>query len=180
MVTVVGGKYTTYRTMASDAVDACAGPLGRSLPPSPTADVPLVGAAGWQAVRNRADASRARPVSTPTRCGGCWAATATRCPTCSHRYAPSPRSASRSPASPATSPPSTCTRRRTNRRLTLTDVLTRRTHVAIEQRDSGEPAAADVAALVAPVLGWDQARQAREVDDYMSSLRADRAALTDP
>ena len=56
MVTVVGGKYTTYRTMARDAVDACAGPLGRRLPPSPTADVPLVGAAGWPAVRNRADA----------------------------------------------------------------------------------------------------------------------------
>ena len=37
----------------------------------------------------------------------------------------------------------------------------------------------DVAALVAPVLGWDADRQAREVDDYLASVRADRAALAD-
>jgi len=41
VVTVVGGKLTTYRRMAQDAVDAT-GIAGR---PSPTADLPLLGAA---------------------------------------------------------------------------------------------------------------------------------------
>ncbi|WP_219420186.1 glycerol-3-phosphate dehydrogenase/oxidase, partial [Pseudonocardia nigra] len=40
MVTVVGGKYTTYRRMAADAVDAVGRALGEGLPASPTADVP--------------------------------------------------------------------------------------------------------------------------------------------
>lgn len=41
VVTVVGGKLTTYRRMAQDAVDA----TGIAARPSPTADLPLLGAA---------------------------------------------------------------------------------------------------------------------------------------
>ena len=41
VVTVVGGKLTTYRRMAQDAVDA----TGVAAGPSPTADLPLLGAA---------------------------------------------------------------------------------------------------------------------------------------
>jgi glycerol-3-phosphate dehydrogenase len=53
MVTIVGGKYTTYRIMARDAVDAAVRPLGRALPPTPTAALPLVGAVGWRVVANQ-------------------------------------------------------------------------------------------------------------------------------
>ncbi|MFH8342449.1 glycerol-3-phosphate dehydrogenase/oxidase [Streptomyces sp. AM6-12] len=45
VTTVVGGKLTTYRRMAQDAVDAAAAAGGISVPPSPTAGLPLVGAA---------------------------------------------------------------------------------------------------------------------------------------
>ena len=48
VLTVVGGKLTTYRRMAEDAVDAVVGPGG---PPCRTADVPLVGAASPAALR---------------------------------------------------------------------------------------------------------------------------------
>ena len=61
LVTVTGGKYTTYRVMAADAVDAAAPDLvddGGSLPPSVTADLPLVGA-------GTASDVRARRASTP-------------------------------------------------------------------------------------------------------------------
>jgi glycerol-3-phosphate dehydrogenase len=44
VVTVVGGKLTTYRRMAEDAVDA----TGIAARPSPTADLPLLGAAPAQ------------------------------------------------------------------------------------------------------------------------------------
>ena len=60
MVTIVGGKYTTYRPMARDAVDAAARSLGREMPPTPTEDLPLVGAAGWRVVRNQLPALSAR------------------------------------------------------------------------------------------------------------------------
>ncbi|GGZ06199.1 glycerol-3-phosphate dehydrogenase [Streptomyces olivaceoviridis] len=45
VTTVVGGKLTTYRRMAQDAVDAAAGARGLRAAPSPTAALPLVGAA---------------------------------------------------------------------------------------------------------------------------------------
>ncbi|NUS55188.1 MAG: glycerol-3-phosphate dehydrogenase, partial [Streptomycetaceae bacterium] len=42
---VVGGKLTTYRRMAEDAVDAAVAGRGLGAGPSPTASLPLVGAA---------------------------------------------------------------------------------------------------------------------------------------
>ncbi|MGW6545237.1 glycerol-3-phosphate dehydrogenase/oxidase [Streptomyces massasporeus] len=45
VVSVVGGKLTTYRRMAEDAVNAAVGARGLAAGPSPTAALPLVGAA---------------------------------------------------------------------------------------------------------------------------------------
>jgi glycerol-3-phosphate dehydrogenase len=50
--------------------------------------------------------------------------------------------------------------------FTLDDVLTRRTHVAIEDPCAGAGAADEVARLIAPALGWSAARQEEEVADY--------------
>ncbi len=52
---IAGGKYTTYRLMARDLIDAAARDLaagagpGRAIPPSRTEQVPLAGAAGYAA-----------------------------------------------------------------------------------------------------------------------------------
>ena len=53
LVSVAGGKYTTYRVMARDAIDACAEDLARPVPDSVTERVPLVGAVGYAALVNR-------------------------------------------------------------------------------------------------------------------------------
>jgi glycerol-3-phosphate dehydrogenase len=45
VLTVVGGKLTTYRAMAEEAVDAAVAQLGRGAPRSRTARLPLVGSA---------------------------------------------------------------------------------------------------------------------------------------
>ena len=44
LITIAGGKWTTYRTMARDAVEAAAGNAGLAATASPTADLPLRGA----------------------------------------------------------------------------------------------------------------------------------------
>ena len=137
MVTIVGGKYTTYRPMARDAVDAAARSLGREIPPTPTEDLPLVGAPGWLVVRNQLPALSARygvPEPTLQRM--------------LHRYgAELPEVLAPIAATPALGRPG----RRTpsgylpveflyavthEGALTLDDVLTRRTHVAIEDPDA--------------------------------------------
>ncbi len=53
LVVVSGGKYTTYRVMAADAIDAAVAELGTSAGPSRTASVPLLGAAGFAGLRAR-------------------------------------------------------------------------------------------------------------------------------
>ena len=49
---IAGGKYTTYRIMAKDAVDAAVHELNQKVPASCTEDVPLLGADGYHALWN--------------------------------------------------------------------------------------------------------------------------------
>jgi glycerol-3-phosphate dehydrogenase len=53
LVVVAGGKWTTYRVMAKDAIDAAADALDGRVPPSTTQDIPLLGAEGYQAAWNK-------------------------------------------------------------------------------------------------------------------------------
>jgi glycerol-3-phosphate dehydrogenase len=64
--------------------------------------------------------------------------------------------------------------------LDLDDVLARRTRVAIEVPDRGRAAAAAIAPLVAPVLGWSDFRSAEEVARYVRLRDAEAAAEAAP
>jgi glycerol-3-phosphate dehydrogenase len=180
LVTIVGGKYTTYRTMARDAVDACAAPLGRTLPASTTADLPLVGAAGWPAVRDRADAMAAEWRVDAGQVGRMLGRYGDEVPDVLAPVRSDPALGQPLAGAPGYLAAEFLYAATHEQALTLTDVLTRRTHVAIEQRDGGEQVAPAVAALVAPVLGWGAERQRREVDDHLATVRADHAALAGP
>jgi len=166
LITVVGGKYTTYRVMAKDAVDASARALGGSLPASPTARLPLVGAPGWQAVGNRLPRLAAE-----------YGVEESVLDRMLHRYgdelpavlAPILARPDLSRPIPGTGEylPAEFRYAATHEgALRLADVLARRTRLAIERPDGGAAAASEVAALVGPLLGWDEARQAREVATY--------------
>src|ERR1700757_461742 len=51
LASIVGGKFTTYRLMAREVVDAAVADFGRSVPSSVTDQVPLLGADGLAAVQ---------------------------------------------------------------------------------------------------------------------------------
>jgi glycerol-3-phosphate dehydrogenase len=171
LVTVVGGKYTTYRVMARDTVDAVARSLGRALPESPTATLPLVGTTGWQVIENQLPVLAARyglPEETLRRM--------------LHRYGDelpdvlAPAADDPELATPVAGAggylPVEFLRAVTHEGAnTLDDVLTRRTHVAIEEPDAGVGAAARVAAIVGAALGWDEDRQRQEVAAYQDRPR---------
>src|SRR3954466_14717601 len=55
LVVIAGGKWTTYRVMAQDAVDAAVSALDGKIPASTTMDIALVGAEGYQAAWNKRD-----------------------------------------------------------------------------------------------------------------------------
>jgi glycerol-3-phosphate dehydrogenase len=61
---------------------------------------------------------------------------------------------------------------------TLTDVLARRTRALILDREATAQAAPDVAALLAPELGWTDAEQARQVARLEDLIEAERRAAS--
>ena len=56
------------------------------------------------------------------------------------------------------------------------DVLSRRTRARLQARDASAAAAADVAALLAPELGWTKAEATRQAKAYVAAVAAERGA----
>lgn len=184
LVVVAGGKYTTYRVMAEDAIDEAVFGLtshdDRKVPGSVTDKVPLLGAEGYQALWNSRhvlaqqsglhevwiehllkrygslvhellDLVREDP-SLGKPLGGAEDYLRVEAV-----YAASHEGARH-----------------------LEDVLTRRTRISIETFDRGTGAVEEVAALVAPVLGWSEEQVRLEVDHYNARVAAERESQQMP
>jgi glycerol-3-phosphate dehydrogenase len=181
LVTVAGGKYTTYRVMARDAIDRAATSLrsisaGRVVAPSITADLPLLGVAGWsQRVATAADIAREHSLATEDvlRLLGRYGSQTDAVLALAHRDDTLRRPVEGGGAVLGAEIVYAATHEAA---LHLDDVLARRTHLSIETEDRGTVAAPHVARLLAPVLGWDAARRDREVDRYAARVDAERAS----
>jgi glycerol-3-phosphate dehydrogenase len=180
LVVVAGGKYTTYRVMARDAVDAAVQDLPARVPPSCTEQVPLLGAEGYRAAWNRR--------TTLAREAGLHVS---RIEHLLQRYGTLTDEvlalidADEELARPLDGAPDylraeviyAATHEGARH---LEDVLTRRTRISIETPDRGVSAARPAAGLLAGVLGWTDADVAREVAVYESRVAAERAAQEQP
>ncbi len=174
LLSVAGGKYTTYRVMAADAVDAAVEALGGSAPPSCTESVPLVGATGFEAMRNRrAELARASGL-TEARIERLLGRYGAELPVLLELLAADPRLRECLPGSDDYLAAEARFAVSHEGALHLDDVLTRRTRLSIETPDRGTSAAPVVAAIMAEVLGWDDATVAREVDSYRKRVQAER------
>jgi glycerol-3-phosphate dehydrogenase len=162
LVTVSGGKLTTYRAMAAQVVDSATALLDGSARRPRTHLRPLPG--GTLAPDERAQARRAvgddvvaeRLVRAH---GAAWRdvwALAARDARLAARIVPALPYVGAELVHAVT------------RELacTLADLLVRRTPIAFETRDAGRAAARGAAALVAPLLGWDEAATAHALADY--------------
>jgi glycerol-3-phosphate dehydrogenase len=180
LVVVAGGKYTTYRVMAADAVDEAAHAMDARVPESCTADLPLVGAAGYKALWNQrqslADTSGihvARIEHLLNRYGSLI-----------HELLDMIR-ADPSLAEPL---PGADDYLAVEARYAVThedarhvdDVLARRTRISIEAWDRGVSAAPTVADLMAEALGWDEDEKKREIEHYLNRVAAERDSQTKP
>lgn len=157
VVTVTGGKLTTYREMAEDTVDEVLAILGRRAR-CRTRRLALIGSGGD------------RPVSDPhllSRYGTLGAELPLDDPLMVEPLVPG-LPYRRAEAVYAVTH---------EMARTLDDVLTRRTRARLLDRDATVAAAADVAALVAPHLGWDHDETARQVEVFRRSCADEAAAL---
>jgi glycerol-3-phosphate dehydrogenase len=173
LISIAGGKYTTYRVMAKDAVDATRPELG-NVPDSVTENTPLLGADGYHALVNQVErlARRHRlPVWQVERLLGRYGSLLGEL----LELAEEDRSLlDPVPGAEGYLRVELVYAVTHEGALHLDDLLARRTRVSIETSDRGVDAARPVAELVAPYLEWDQARVEDEVAAYHARVRAER------
>jgi len=180
LVVVAGGKFTTYRVMAADAVDEAVRTLDARVPESCTAELPLIGADGYRPLWNQRRALAAafgvhvaRVEHLLNRYGACVQevldmlradpSLASPLPGADDYLAVEARYAVTHEGA-----------------LHLEDVLTRRTRISIEAWDRGVAAAPEVADLMADLLGWTDEVKKRETDRYLARVAAERESQTKP
>jgi glycerol-3-phosphate dehydrogenase len=175
LASIAGGKFTTYRLMARDVVDAAVAGFDRSVPASVTEQLPLLGADGLAAVRAGAgrlaedyrvpravvwhlidrygtlagevlDLIRADPALARPLCEGFPYLRAEVVYAVTHEDA-----------------------------LHVEDVLMRRLRLSIESADSGTGVAEQVALIMGRLLGWSRRRRAAETRRYLELVAAEQA-----
>jgi len=178
LVSIAGGKFTTYRLMARDVVDAATAGLPGQVPASVTSLLPLLGADGLPAVR--ASARRlADDYGVPAAVAGHLIdrygslATEVLALIRADRSLGQPLLGGfaylRAEVAYAVSHEGA---------LHVEDVLARRVRLLIESPDAGVPAAPEVVAIMAGLLGWNRRRRAAELRRYQDFAAANAAALT--
>jgi glycerol-3-phosphate dehydrogenase len=180
LVMVAGGKYTTYRVMAKDAVDAAVHGLNRSVPESCTDRVPLLGADGFTAAWNSREILAAEAGLHVGRVEHLLRRYGTLLAELTVLITEQPELAEPIPGAPEYLKVEAYYAASHEGALHLDDILTRRTHISIDTWDRGEAAAPAVAELVAPVLGWDAEDIARETRHYLARVAAERESQDQP
>ena len=179
LTAIAGGKLTTYRVMAKDAVDFALGDEAVKLP-SITDRIPLLGSVGLRAVRRRGHRHGAR-----------YGWSAAMVDHLLHRYGSmleeliemvdqQPDLARPLEHAPAYLRVEVAYAAHRESVLHLEDVMLRRTRLVYEVADRGLAAAPEIIDVIAPVLGWDDARRRRELDTYTQRCEAEAAAALTP
>jgi len=176
-VSLAGGKYTTYRVMAKDAVDLAVLDLRRIVSDSVTEKLPLIGADGYFALKQQVlkiadgyNISEATVTHLLDRYGSLISeileiiaedsAMAERLiPDLPYIKAEILHAASHEGA------------------LSVEDVLLRRTRISFEASDSGLSAADTVAEIIGETLGWKAADRKESVQSFAKVISEEEAAL---
>ena len=179
LTVIAGGKFTTYRVMAKDAVDFALGAAARNNP-SVTRHLPLTGAEGL---------ARAEFALRAASVGLGWSEPLVD--HLLHRYGANVLDII---AIARTTPDraAVLTEARAYLRaeieyavthegaLHLDDIMMRRTRMVYEYPNEASAAVDEVAAIAGPLLGWDAKRAALELEVYRETVAANAAASQKP
>ena len=176
LTVVAGGKFTTYRVMAEDVVDAVAGRLPVNVPDSVTHRLPLAGAVGYEVLWNdrrrlaaRAGLHVARIEHLLNRYGSCVDEVLDLIREDPSLGEPIPAASDYLKAEAVYAVTH-------EGALHVEDVLRRRLRASMEEWDQGAAAAPEVTRLIAPLLGWDAERAKRETENYLAQVEAEHRA----
>jgi glycerol-3-phosphate dehydrogenase len=174
LVVVAGGKYTTYRVMAKDAVDLAVSGLGRDVPGCVTDKVPLVGAVGYEALVATKASLAARSglgVEWIEHLLGRYGSAIREVLDLVAEHPELGRPLEHAPRYLAVEAHYGASHEGA---LHLDDLLARRLRVSIDTWDRGIDVAREVAGIVAPVLGWDAVTIENEIEHYAKRVEAER------
>jgi glycerol-3-phosphate dehydrogenase len=180
LVAIAGGKYTTYRVMGADAIDAASEFIPSRVAPSITDKVPLLGADGYFALINQTD-----------RVGAYYGLHPYRVHHLLDRYGSligevlamaedSPELLTPITEAPIYLKVEAVYAAAAEGALHLEDILARRMRIAIEYPHRGVDCAREVAEVVAPVLGWGPEDVQREVETYIARVDAEVRSQQQP
>lgn len=174
LVAVAGGKYTTYRVMAADAVDAAVHGLEEDVSESITERVGLLGADGYLARWNARHRLAERSGVHVARIEHLLKRYGALVDELLDLIAEDPSLGEALPGADDYLRVEVVYAATHEGAAHLEDVLTRRTRTSIETWDRGLTAAEPAARLMAGPLGWDEAQIAREVEHYTARVQAER------
>jgi glycerol-3-phosphate dehydrogenase len=176
-VSIAGGKYTTYRVMSEDAVNAAVPDLRRLVPDSCTETLPLVGADGYSVLLNQIPLLSSK-----------FNLSQDLLTHLINRYGSLMEDllemirADRTLAEPI-SPESDVLKVEILYAVThegarsVSDVLTRRTRLSFELKDRGLSIARRVAELIAPTLRWSEENIGASISEYEKIVGREIAEL---
>ena len=176
-VSLAGGKYTTYRVMAKDAVDLAVLDLRKIVSESVTEKLPLIGADGYFALQQQVlkiadetNVSEATVNHLLNRYGSLISEIIeiiSENPEMSERIIPDLPYIKAEVLHAASHEGA----------LSVEDVLLRRTRISFEASDSGLSAANEVAEIIGTVLNWSAADRRGSVQSFAQLIEHEEAAL---
>jgi glycerol-3-phosphate dehydrogenase len=173
LITIAGGKYTTYRVMAEDVIDAAAHNLPQRVPSSVTARTPLLGAEGYHALWNRRRRLAEETGLHVSRIEHLLGRYGSMIGEVLDLLADRPELGERIEGADTYLKVEAVYAASHEGALHLDDLLTRRTRTSIQTHDRGLTAARSVAPLMGEVLGWDEDDLAAELAHYDARVEAE-------
>ncbi|SDS11541.1 glycerol-3-phosphate dehydrogenase [Nocardioides scoriae] len=179
LISIAGGKYTTYRVMAADAVDAARPDLASNVPESVTEHIPLVGAEGYHALSNQVETIALRQDLPAWRVEHLLGRYGSLVEELFAMWAEDPSLKDPVPGAEEYLRVELLYAATHEGALHLDDLLARRTRISIETKDRGVTCARPVAELVADALQWDSGRVDDEVKAWEARVAAERESQTE-
>ena len=175
MSAIAGGKLTTYRVMAADAVDFALGDRAQERP-SVTETIALVGAEGYRAIEAGRDRYAQRYGWDEDRITHLLERYGAQIEDLGALIDADPDLGKPLKHAPQFLRADVVFALRYEGALHLEDVLVRRVRLDLEQRDRGLAAAPEILEIMRSELNWDDAKVARELALYTERVKAIREA----
>ena len=176
-VSIAGGKYTTYRVMAKDVIDRAVIELRRLTKESVTEKLPLVGADGYFALEQQKDRiaqESGLDVATVTHLLNRHGSLISEI---LEIIEDQPKLAAKLDSDLPYIKAEIVYAASHEGARSVDDVISRRTRLSFEAVNHGLYLAEEVAALIAPVLGWSAKERKESIADYAGLVEREKAAL---